>query len=305
MLVKKKRLDFHLIDKIPFVASLFRGVAQIMLQENVLTGILFLIGIFYGSPVMAGGALLAVFSGTLAAKLFKYNPIEIQQGLYGFSAALVGVALTLFFKPVFWVWIFIVIGSVAATVVQHFFIVKKTAVFTLPFVVITWIIMFLFQKVLFIEPSPLLVAESSIVYNLSYIFHGYGQVIFQSSMFAGVIFFIGVLINSPLAALFGLVGAATAGISSTWLGISTESIGMGLLSYNAVLCAIVFAGKRLENLIWLIISVFLSVIICILMTKYNFMPLTFPFVVATILTLVVRKAFHSFIKKSKLKPLDS
>jgi len=102
-----------------------KSLGQIMLQENALTGLLFLFGIFYGSIAMGIAALLAVFCGNLTAKFLRYPKEEIRQGLYGFSAALVGVAMILFYKPVFGIWIFITIGSILATIIQHFFFVKE------------------------------------------------------------------------------------------------------------------------------------------------------------------------------------
>ncbi|HPB58408.1 MAG TPA: urea transporter, partial [Bacteroidales bacterium] len=81
---------------------ILKGLGQIMLQENSITGLLFLIGIFYGSPLMGLAALLAVICGTSTAYLLKYDKKEIHQGLYGFSAALVGVATLLFLKSHFW-----------------------------------------------------------------------------------------------------------------------------------------------------------------------------------------------------------
>ena len=118
-----------------------RGLGQIMLQENAATGLLFLIGIAWASPVMALAAWLAVCCGTATAILLKYDRAEIEQGLYGFSAALVGVALVLFRGIGPLVWLAIVAGSVGAAIVQRFFIARKIPVFTLPFVLVTWVLL--------------------------------------------------------------------------------------------------------------------------------------------------------------------
>lgn len=53
---------------------------------------------------MALAALLATASATLLAKLLKLDEQNLNDGLYGFSAALVGVALLLFFKVHWLVW---------------------------------------------------------------------------------------------------------------------------------------------------------------------------------------------------------
>jgi len=166
-----------LARKLPFFNTLLKGVGQIMLQENVLTGLLFFLGIFYGSNLMGLGAVLAVLAGTLTAKVFGYDKEETEQGLYGFSAVLVGVALMLFFKPI---------------------------------------------------------------------------------------------------------------ILSTFFSAPTEAFEMDLFSYNAVLCAIVFAGDKLKDGSWTSVAVILSVFITFLMDKFNLIQLTFPFVAATCIILAVK-----------------
>ena len=115
-----------LVGKAASVLSIIlKGLGQIMLQENSVTGLLFLIGIFYGSIAMGLAALLATICGTVTADLLKYDKAEITQGLYGFSAALVGVAVMCSLNPCFCP-VVIVIGSVLAAILQHFFIKRKS-----------------------------------------------------------------------------------------------------------------------------------------------------------------------------------
>lgn len=285
--------DKLLKEKLPFITTLLRGIGQIMLMENGWTGLLFLIGVFYGSPIMAAGGTLGVLSGTLTARAFKYNPKEIEQGLYGFSAALVGVAITLFYQPVFSIWIAIAAGSIIATMLQHYFIIKKIPVFTLPFVLVTWGLMLFFNYVVTIEPSALLSKSYNIYANYLFPFHGFGQVIFQGSLFAGLIFVLAVFVQSPLASLYGIAGAILAGLLATYLPISTDNIIIGLWSYNAVLSAIVFTGKKISNAIWMAVAVALTVLFYYLMLIANFPALTFPFVVATGLTIAFKRFFST------------
>jgi len=107
------------------ISVILKGLGQIMLQENSITGLLFLVGIFYGSLTMGFAALLATVCGTATAYLLKYDKTEINKGLYGFSAALVGVAVMLFLKPTLWAWAIVVVGSALAAMLQHFFIKRK------------------------------------------------------------------------------------------------------------------------------------------------------------------------------------
>lgn len=268
-----------------------------MLQENAVAGFLFLIGIFYGSVTMGVAALLATACGTAAAILLKYDKSEIDKGLYGFSAALVGVAIMLFIKPVFLSWVFIIVGSILATVLQHFFIKRKIPVFTLPFVLVTWVIL-LFANNYFtgimLEP-PVAIASTTDYFTFG--FKGYGQVIFQDSLVSGVLFFIAVFICSPISALYGLAGAILSAIIAFKFSAPINDISIGLFSFNAVLCAIVFAGHQIKDGIWVLISVLLSLAISLLMSKFNITQLTFPFVLASCITLFLKSKQSFAIKK--------
>jgi urea transporter len=271
------------------ITTLLKGLGQIMLQENAITGLFFLIGIFYSSIFMGIGAILSVLCGTMTAKLLKYNEAEIQQGLYGFSAALVGVALPFYFEPALVVWIAVILGSALATIIQHFFIVKKTPVYTLPFILVTWLFLYLFHQLYPVQVSALLVAETIEGYNFAAAFKGFGQVIFQGSLFAGIAFLIGVFINSPISGLYALAASAIGALIASLCAVPTETIEMGLFGYNAVLCAIVFAGDKKIDGLWVLIATALAVGIALLMSANSLTQLTFPFVGATWITLVIKR----------------
>jgi urea transporter len=271
------------------ITTLLKGLGQIMLQENAITGLFFLIGIFYSSIFMGIGAILSVLCGTMTAKLLKYNEAEIQQGLYGFSAALVGVALPFYFEPALVVWIAVILGSALATIIQHFFIVKKTPVYTLPFILVTRLFLLLLHQLYPVQVSALLVAETIEGYNFAAAFKGFGQVIFQGSLFAGIAFLIGVFINSPISGLYALAASAIGALIASLCAVPTETIEMGLFGYNAVLCAIVFAGDKKIDGLWVLIATALAVGIALLMSANSLTQLTFPFVGATWITLVIKR----------------
>ncbi|OBW41018.1 Urea transporter [Chryseobacterium sp. MOF25P] len=272
---------------------LLKGLGQIMLQGNSVTGFLFLVGIFYGSLTMGIAALLATICGTTTAFLLKYDKAEINKGLYGFSAALVGVAIMLFLKPVFISWIILVIGSALATVIQHFFMKRKIPVFTLPFVVITWLILFFTNNYFTGLLSEVSITTASSINYFTVGFKGYGQVIFQGSIISGILFFIGILISSPISALYGLAGAIISAIIAFIFSAPVEDISIGLFSFNAVLCAIVFSGKQMKDCIWSVIAVILSLFISLLLLKFDIMQLTFPFVLASCIILFVKEKYEN------------
>lgn len=272
----------------PFAHTVSRGVGQIMLQENAATGLLFLIGVFYGSTLMGLAAILSACCGTITARLLAFDRSKIEKGFYGFSPALVGVALILYFEPVFIVWLAVIIGSIVSALLQHWFIKNKTPVFTLPFVLVTWVIIYFFQTLYPIAPAVVSSPEPPSNLDFSFAFRGFGQVIFQGSVFAGAAFFLGVFIHSPRSAVYGLAGSGLAGILALWFSAPVEAVGLGLFSYNAVLCAIAFAGNGARDWVWALISVILSVIFSMAMYRHELIQLTFPFVAATCICLAVK-----------------
>ena len=75
----------------------FKGISQVMLQNNVTTGILFLLGVFYNSWFMGIGVIIGVLVGTFTALFLGYNKNDINNGHYGFNGTLVGSAIICFF----------------------------------------------------------------------------------------------------------------------------------------------------------------------------------------------------------------
>lgn len=282
-----------------FISTILKGVAQIMLQEKSVTGLLFMIGIFYGSYAMGLGALLATVCGTATAYLFKYDKSEIEKGLYGFSAALVGVAVMLFLKPVLWAWLFVFLGSVAAAMLQHFAIKRNFPAYTFPFVLVTWFILLVchyFWNDLFAVSTP---AVAQISDSLTEGFKSFGQVIFQDKFLSGLLFFIAVFISSPIAALYGLAAAIVSAILAFHLSVPMTDINLWLYGFNAVLCAIVFAGPKVKDGFWVLISILFALAITLLMLKTGIPKLTFPFVLATWITLLLKNKLVPLLKRGK------
>lgn len=286
--------------KYPFAKLILHGLSQVMLQENKWTGLLFLIGLFIGSWKFGLAAILAVISGTLTAKFFKYDNDEINAGLYGFSPALTGVALMIVFKQSFLLWLLVIAGGILAAMLQHFFIIRKIPAYTFPFIVVIWTFVFLFRH--FLEmPSPELAQSQFVPVRNNYflaVTNGFGEVIFQENIWSGIIFFIAVFLNNPLAALYGLAASLSGAILSYMNGQSLEEISLGLFGFNAVLTAIVFSGPRKADGLWVLIGSFITIIIHNLLIDSKALDIvggvfTFPFVAGTWLTLIIQKVINN------------
>ncbi|MGE8431047.1 urea transporter [Chryseobacterium joostei] len=284
--------------KIPFIDNVLKGIGQIMLQENRWTGLLFLIGIFMGSWQCGVAVLLSTAAGTFTAMKLKYAHSEINAGLYGFSAALVGVALSFLFQTTLLIWVLIVLGGALAAIIQHFFIQKKIPVFTFPFIIITWVLVFTLHHFTHIPPSAMLSSEVVPTQYDDFLTctNGFGEVIFQGGVLSGMIFFIAVFISSPVAALYGLTASILGAGLSQLNGEPIKEIHMGLFGFNAVLSAIVFSGVKKTDGLWVLIAVVLTIVIDDFLVDNNCLSavggvFTFPFVVGTWITLFIQKLF--------------
>lgn len=282
-----------------FVSQSLKGLGQIMLQGNAITGLLLVVGVFLGSVTMGVAMVVSACVATLIARLFKCHTNDLDNGLYGFNAALVGAALLLFYQPTLIIWCGVVFSAAISVTIQHFLVMKKITVFTLPFVLLTWAMLLFFnhfQPELGIASSPTKVGYGA---DFGFALRGYGQVIFQDNVTTGAIFFLAVFINSPLAALYGLAGAVLAVFISTPFSIAAENINLGLVSYNAVLSAIVFSGSKVADGIWVLLSVALSSAIGYWMSGFAFPQLTFPFVAASCAVLMLKNRFKPAAVSSK------
>jgi urea transporter len=282
--------------KLLFLDNVLKGIGQIMLQENRWTGLLFLIGIFMGSWQCGVAVLLSTAAGTFTAMKLNYDRSEINAGLYGFSAALVGVALAFLFQTTLLIWILIILGGVLAAVIQHFFIQKKIPVFTFPFITITWVLVFMLHHFTHIPPSEMLSSEvvPSEYDDFLTCTNGFGEVIFQGGILSGIIFFIAVFISSPVAALYGLAASILGAGLSQLNGEPIKEIHMGLFGFNAVLSAIVFSGIKKTDGLWVLTAVLITIAIDDFLIDNHCLDIvggvfTFPFVAGTWITLLIQK----------------
>lgn len=288
-------------DKVYFWDPYLKGVGQIMLQGHTLTGLLFLIGILFNAPLMALAGLLATVIGTLTAKLLKYNEDDINAGLYGFNAALVGISLIALFEPTVAIWVTLIISSALSSVIMNIFIKQKLPAFTFPFILLTWIAIFIFHNLIPIADAPpheIIVDVYHEPFSLLGHGLGFGEVIFQSSLISGVIFFIAVYISSPNAALYGLLGAILGMAVAILFKDRIEDVKMGMFSFNAVLAAIAMSGPKKKDGLYVVLAVLLSGLTEEVMIRLDLPILTFPFVFATWLTLIVKNVLIKKLVKS-------
>ncbi len=281
-----------------FTEIIFRGISQVFLLNNVITGILFLIGIFYNSWTMGIGAVIGVLIGTSIALLFKYKQSDIQQGLYGYNSTLVALAVIYFFGFNRVSLATAVFGSILSTIIMQRMMKWRLPPYTAPFIITTWILMsiLLSLNIITLRVLPLPIAHTLEV--IPAVSKGIGQVMFQENTITGIIFFIGILVSSRISAFYTLLGVLLGAITALACSLPLNMINIGLFGFNAVLCGIAFSSKKWSSLILGIMSIPASVFMTYGMTNVGIITLTAPFVISTWLALLVKKGINRMLPRN-------
>ncbi len=280
-----------------FIEIVLRGISQVFLLNNVVTGILFLIGIFYNSWLMGVVTIAGTLIGTTTALTFKFNRNEIHQGFYGYNSALVALAIISFFGLNVSSIIAGVFGSILSTLLMNFMMKQRLSPYTAPFIATTWIIMAITLQFHII---PLHVAQSGDVQKLEIIpaiSNGFGQVMFQENSVTGMLFFAGLLAGSWISALYALLGASLGAGVAFVCSLPLTLANIGIFGFNAVLCGIAFSGKKWTSLIFAIVSITLAIFITYGMMHLNMITLTSPFVLSTWLILLSANLVQRILPK--------
>jgi urea transporter len=273
-------------DRIPVpVLAVFRGVGQVFFQENALTGALFVLGIALSSPLMALGAVAGSALGLATARVLKYDETEVLAGIYGFNSTLVGIATFAFFRPGVMSILLLVVGCIAAAPVTR--LMRRYLPFptyTLPFIVTTWALYFLGTALgaTGVEAGPRITANF-----IEATAHGIGQVMFQASIWTGLLFLVGIALNDWEHAIWVVLASLLGMLVGVYHHDSPQEVAaLGLYGYNATLAAVaLFLWRR--SLIPPLMGILLSVPITEYFPMLGLKTLTAPFVLATWLVLAL------------------
>ena len=146
----------------------FRGVGEVMFQDNLLTGVIFLLAILVNSRISAGFAALGSLLGLLTALALGGNGVLIYHGLYGFNPVLCAIALGgLFFVLTWRSAAYALVAAVFSAIVFAAVVVLLSPIgmpaLTAPFVLVTWL--FLLPKAGFQTLQPVALADVSTAEN--------------------------------------------------------------------------------------------------------------------------------------------
>lgn len=291
-----------------FPRTFLRGIGQVMFQDNLWTGVLFLIGIFWGAyeegfATVAWGMLIGTLVSTITGYILQLPDNKGAQGLWGFNGCLVGCAFPTFLGNTVWMWIALVLCAAMTTWVKtgmdNVLGRWKVSSFTFPFVASTYFFLLAARLLNGMPPTymgtPELPGGVHDTLNLEfgnlvvYWLKGIAQVFLINSWVTGIFFLAALAVSSLRACIWAAVSSAIAlFIVIVWQGPGAD-IANGLYGFSAVLTGIAlgatFCNNTWKAAVWTVIGVIATVFVQAAMNAF-FAPiglptLTGPFCVAT------------------------
>ena len=266
------------------IKTLLLGFSQVFLLQSPLSGVLILAGLFCNSWQLALLALLGCLVSRAVASLWRDTKSEIADGLYGFNGTLVGIAIGVYWEISWLSLLLLVIGAALSTWLARAFR-RHTQLpgLTAPFIIAVWallLVSLLAPQGVGLLDSVTQLEEGLPLWRMLGVALGdsIGQVMFQANVLTGVLFFLAIAWESRRKALYALLGAL---VPMLVIPFVPEAVWReGLLGYNAVLCAIYWAGTGERRLLYALLSVVLSVLLELLALYAGLIPLTAPFVLS-------------------------
>jgi urea transporter len=304
-----------------YLDVVLRGSGQVMFQNNPLTGLLFLVGIFWGAIdadmwEVGVGAVVGLVVATVTASLLAVEASSFKQGLYGFNGILVGAAVPTFLDVDGYVWVYLVVGAAVSTVVMlavaKVFATWGVPALTFPFVLTTWFLVlgsWSFGRVegAGLGPAALPTAPTGASTHLDAsasmlaetLFRNISQVFLINNVVTGVIFVVALAVSSRWAAGFALIGSAVALGTAWFLAADAGSITGGLFGFSAVLTSIALGSVFYQPGVRVTCFALLGVVFTVItqgaldaaLLPIGIPTFTMPFVIVTWLFLIPKEKF--------------
>ena len=287
-----------------------KGISQVVLIENWVTGLFILAAITITSFQLGLIAFLSVAIGTLVGRVGGGDPVSVSQGLYGYNPMLTGMAVHLFLEgPASWGIALFGALITAAFTASVLTLLEPTGMPTLtfPYIVTTWLIMLSSYRLESLKLTDGLVPQDLSHWKLkiegnidwlSAFIDGAGQIFFLQGIIAGLLIFIGIFFAGLKFGMYALVGNFVAMVTAYILGAEHSLIDAGLYGYNAILTAlavgVVFRGGEswmapLTATIGSILTVLLIASVDTILLPYGLPALTMPFALSTSIFIGARK----------------
>lgn len=272
--------------KVPYWRLVLRGVSQMCLQSNELTGLFFLAAVLVASPIAFVYLLVAAILGPAGRMLLGERGPVLATGLPGLNPCLIALSLPAFFLTGWtnvgmWV-VLIACIAVAVLLVRLFVAILPFPILALPFLIIFWILWAIEPHVSFLQPTDFHLAAYHTFHPVIAVLFSLGEAIFSASMWSGILFLIGLLLSNWRHGLMGFFGAVIGTmVAYYYSNVTPEIANLGLYGFNGVLTAVsVFAlcGGRLRLSI---LGALLATIFTPAIAAFGVQTLSAPFVFTT------------------------
>jgi len=231
-----------------------RGIGQVFFQNNPISGLLILIGLFIQSTRVALHGVLAVIAGNLLAILLRFDTGLIRSGLFGYNSVLVGLALATFDSseehsgwyapiPVSSI-IFGSFSSILFVFMGKILVQYQSPPLTLPFNVATLIFLAGSAHMLRVQTGPVVMpsfpdySSSNVDMSItakqffSGTIRGIGQVYLANKISSGLLIWAGIAVCSRISALAAFFGSALGVLVALATGSEPSAIEQGMFGFN-------------------------------------------------------------------------
>lgn len=287
-----------------FIDAVLRGISQVMLQNHRLTGVLFLAGVCWSSWLLAAASLLGALAGTATALLLRADKALIDAGMFGFNAALTGIALLYFLQPTPLAFACVVLAAAASSILMAALLAafarSRMPALTAPFVLVSLCVFLATARFGRLHATDLLPAASfpqgatveGVVTARSLaegVGNGIAQVFFQENLVTGAFFALGLLVASRPACWLALAGSLAGALVAWGMGAAEPAIRAGAYGFNSALVAIALGAVLLAPgwkntgyaLFAAAITPFVAAAVAVALAPLGMPAMTLPFVLVT------------------------
>ncbi|WP_295899241.1 urea transporter [uncultured Vibrio sp.] len=292
-----------------------RGVGQVALINNAITGLLLLVALIIQDLThhnmldlpwvrlqnsLTLSTLVGALSSLLMARILSVDTKAIDQGIYGYNGALVGIACATFFTPNSALLVWIVLGGAVTSVIMHLWR-WRISPFTFPFLTVIAVIFYTATWLgLTLKGGPIIVESARISSTTPQaavsIINGVGQVLFQQGVVFSAVVIFAIAAHSIKTALWAVVGATIGLIIASVLPLAFGEFlsglfvqqheqhminaSQGLFGFNGALIALALCQSAAIAKRTIIVGVALASIIAWLGIQLGLALLTLPFVLS-------------------------
>jgi urea transporter len=302
-----------------FTDAVLRGLAQVVMQDNALTGLLIVVALCVNSFIYAAAAIFGAAVSTYTAMLLRTDRRLVRDGLYGFNGALTGIALLALTSheaahgdlPTPGMVLYIAMAAAFSTIVARafaFFVHNdRLRGISLPYCVATLLLLGAVHQFsgtnIAAAAHPVVAGAGVSNYDgntwLYGVTTGVSQIFLQDNWLTGLVIVAAIAVSSWITAVAVIAGSALGVVVGTLLGMSDGLIRSGVLGYNAALTAAALGGffvvlnraGVLFALLGALLTACVGVGLTMVFVPFGLPILTLPFVIITWLMLVAARGF--------------